>query len=799
MAQKEHSSSSRSGTLHLRRVRAKISALIWDLRSFDVTTIQHPADPKGKALAARINRTLADIFGRHSKEYKDHSIRSLNTLPPLPGSESPLPEVRLGYQRGINSAAQKLNLLLDILDKKLGAAKGADTPARQVGAKATSPDEEKVSLVTMRAKLRSRSASSTFINAAPGVGTRVDHKPRFGLAHGRAIEVQPDKPLHSLEKSRKKQGERKIDGRLYRTDGPGKKQKHRPPVALLDENLVLEYLEAMLSVREAEGPGEEESVQRAPETAFTRPDEQSPIDTAAAVIVVDHLAAPATPMGVEEKEDSRPAEPEGYVSSEFSHLEASGGSLPDRPLRDEPGEEALLPVDRAIVPGDDECPATNIVSAMTEETLPFAAPQEGLGITGRDEPAEGIRLEIYQRGVYVDTPLGVGSEVLMLPDTPEMLLPEPGAEERQERTPWSPGAEVTMEMSIQPVTEPSPAHTFLYPLNPPAVTITAREEHNLQVAPFSPHLHEERIGETETDLPGLSEQAVSDAAPSEFVQEEPSRFEHGPFSLAAAEYGAEPLWHETAALELSSVEQRAGEPERSNGGISFDAVEDDLPAPYLEQVEEPISTSSLDLRDIETLADRFAKELKAPPEPELRAAPEEHPTGDSLQISAGLDQGREETSLGSPEGPTDAVRVPTAKPSEPEQNIFALKDYEKKESRPKTTGAVDLRAQIRAIMERINDLKNFDVATITERFDPRARELRDSVNRTIADVFGRNTRAYWHHSLPSFDASPIALGSPKPSSADVRDSYLRGIDKAVVKLTAIMESLGEKLDQSAAG
>jgi len=33
----------------------------------------------------------------------------------------------------------------------------------------------------------------------------------------------------------------------------------------------------------------------------------------------------------------------------------------------------------------------------------------------------------------------------------------------------------------------------------------------------------------------------------------------------------------------------------------------------------------------------------------------------------------------------------------------------------------------------------------------------------------------------------------------VRDSYLRGIDKAVVKLTAIMESLGEKLDQSAAG
>ena len=68
------------------------------------------------------------------------------------------------------------------------------------------------------------------------------------------------------------------------------------------------------------------------------------------------------------------------------------------------------------------------------------------------------------------------------------------------------------------------------------------------------------------------------------------------------------------------------------------------------------------------------------------------------------------------------------------------------------------------------------------------------MNNTIADVFGRNTRAYWHHSLPSFDSIPVVLGSPKPSSAEVRDFYRHGIDKAVKKLAAIVESLEERLE-----
>src|SRR5208283_1350314 len=99
------------------------------------------------------------------------------------------------------------------------------------------------------------------------------------------------------------------------------------------------------------------------------------------------------------------------------------------------------------------------------------------------------------------------------------------------------------------------------------------------------------------------------------------------------------------------------------------------------------------------------------------------------------------------------------------------------------------------IVERINDLRSFDVTVIKERYDPRARELCDSVNNTIADVFGRNTRAYWNHSVPSFDAIPVVLGSPKRSSAELRGFYKAGIDKAVTKLTAIAESLKSKLEK----
>ena len=131
-----------------------------------------------------------------------------------------------------------------------------------------------------------------------------------------------------------------------------------------------------------------------------------------------------------------------------------------------------------------------------------------------------------------------------------------------------------------------------------------------------------------------------------------------------------------------------------------------------------------------------------------------------------------------------------------EQNPFAIRDFEKKQPRPEAAGPVDLQTQVGAIMERINDLRSFDLTTVAQRYDPKARELCNSVNNTIADVFGRNTPAYWHHSLSSFEAAYAIVGSPNRSPDDLRRSYEEGINKAVTKLTAIAESLKSKLQQS---
>ena len=99
-------------------------------------------------------------------------------------------------------------------------------------------------------------------------------------------------------------------------------------------------------------------------------------------------------------------------------------------------------------------------------------------------------------------------------------------------------------------------------------------------------------------------------------------------------------------------------------------------------------------------------------------------------------------------------------------------------------------------MERIDDLKGFDVTTVSERFDPRARCASRFREYYHSQVSGRNTPAYWHHSLPEFETVPVVLGSPRPPSPEeVRGSYLRAIDKAVAKLTAIVKSLKQRLEK----
>ena len=412
---KPHSPSNRSGTNRLGSVKARISALVSSLHGFDVSTIERRDDWKANAFATLFNATLADIFGQSSPEYEEYSIRSFDTLPPTTGVDYPLPEVRQGYQKGINTAVRKLNLLLDTLDKKAGAAEEVLPPARKAGAAAASSADGKVSLVARRAELKDRHASPAMVDAtAPSHGKAVKAAAGVGAAVEMVIEVQLDKPQPKEGMARAgNQGSADILGKN------GKEPNQR-------KDSTLEYLEAMQRALEGGKFGEEKNAQDEPETAEIKAeaDEDLAVDGYLEAMqralegggLGEEKNAQDEPETVEIKADegSRPLEPEGFASAEFSYQEPCAGSLPDEPPKDEPAKEALLSGDEAIVLGADE-------------------------------------------------------------------LPEPVVEDRQGTTPWSPGAELALEMSAEHV-EPSTALTSLDPLRSAEVAMTAGEENDFQVA-----------------------------------------------------------------------------------------------------------------------------------------------------------------------------------------------------------------------------------------------------------------------------------------------------------------------------
>ncbi len=958
---KPHSPTNRSGANQRGSVKTRISALVSSLHSFDVSTIERRDDWKADAFASLFNATLADIFGQNSQEYEEYSIRSFDTLPPATGVDYPLAEVRQGYQKGINAAIRKLNLLLDTPDKKVGAAEEVPPPAQQAGAFTASSADGKISLVTRRAEVKNRRASSTMVDGpAPGNGKAVKTTPEVEVSVEIVIDGQPLEP-----QPKKGMAGARNPGIADILGNSGKERNQR-------EDQVVEYLEAMQKAVERARPGEKKNAQDEPETVEIKADEDLAVDEYLEAMqralenggLGKEKYAQDEPETVEIKADegSRPLEPEGLASYEFSYQEPGAGSLPDQPPSDEPGKEALVPGNEAIVLCAAELPEALVEDrqeatpwstgaeltqdasaehvepslalasldplrsaevAMTageeddSQVAPLSAHLDEARIgdrgTGLPEPSEqavygkttesrageggasgdrhmadafrrswsGLKAKISARvsslparhSVAATIRLGTQMEEGSLADKPlkdelgrEALVPgneaivlcaaelqEALAEDRQEATPWSPGAELTLEMdegsrplepegflsaefSYQdpcagslPDQPPSdePGKEALVPSNE-AIVLCAAElpealvEDNQEATPWSTGaeltqdasaehvepslaltsldpLRSAEVAMTageENDFQAAPSFAISDAPASELLQEESSTFEHDSFSPAATEHVTEPVWNEIPAHELLSVGQRAGEPETSNRAITFDAVEDELPAASLEQTGEPMSTSSMDLRDVEALADRFAREIAGPYEPKVSGLSEERLSGDAVRIAAGLDQSSKAASSGPAEDLAQAAPEPAIKVREIEQNPFAIKDSEKKQSRPKITGTDDLRAQIKAITERIDDLKGFDVTTVTDRFDPRGRELRDSVNNTIADVFGRNTPAYWHHTLPSFDTIPVVLGSPRPPSPEeVRSCYVRTIDKAVTKLTAIVESLKQRLEK----
>ncbi|OPY67510.1 MAG: hypothetical protein A4E63_02240 [Syntrophorhabdus sp. PtaU1.Bin050] len=147
---------------------------------------------------------------------------------------------------------------------------------------------------------------------------------------------------------------------------------------------------------------------------------------------------------------------------------------------------------------------------------------------------------------------------------------------------------------------------------------------------------------------------------------------------------------------------------------------------------------------------------------------------------------------------------PSKEPMAPEKTLeashspFEVPVFSKDKGQSKAPRADVLDAHIVELRCRIDDLKSFDITTVKERFDPRAKTLGDAVSNTLATIFGRNTPAYWQHAIPSLDAVLVVVGGPKPSPDEVQDAYRRGINDAVAKLTVTLEGLDEKRKSLAA-
>jgi predicted nucleotide-binding protein len=107
--------------------------------------------------------------------------------------------------------------------------------------------------------------------------------------------------------------------------------------------------------------------------------------------------------------------------------------------------------------------------------------------------------------------------------------------------------------------------------------------------------------------------------------------------------------------------------------------------------------------------------------------------------------------------------------------------------------ADDLRMGVKKVARRIEDLKSFDVNMIEERFGANVRAMVDKIQDTIAEIYGRDTAEYKSHSIWSLDTLPEGFGPSQYSLTAVRNSYQKGIGDAITKLTALKETLEEKL------
>lgn len=96
----------------------KLKRRIQELQAIDVSTIQHRSEARFEALEQKIDSTLVDVFGYDTIEHRRYGV-SLDTASMNMMYETPLNEVREGYQRGIEQATSNLQTIIDLFEENI--------------------------------------------------------------------------------------------------------------------------------------------------------------------------------------------------------------------------------------------------------------------------------------------------------------------------------------------------------------------------------------------------------------------------------------------------------------------------------------------------------------------------------------------------------------------------------------------------------------------------------------------------------------------------------------------------------
>lgn len=108
-------------------------------------------------------------------------------------------------------------------------------------------------------------------------------------------------------------------------------------------------------------------------------------------------------------------------------------------------------------------------------------------------------------------------------------------------------------------------------------------------------------------------------------------------------------------------------------------------------------------------------------------------------------------------------------------------------------------AATQAAIERLERLaqeaRRFDLAALTDRWDPRIEGLQRRINDMLADVL--DDAEYKEHRVKPLDASIDTSFGDRFSDEELRDAIKSGIDKAIMNINSAVRLLNRKLDPNA--